>query len=45
MRFTTMAQYSETGVDELEQKLYLLETNELKRIIHRLVPEYTPFLD
>jgi FlaA1/EpsC-like NDP-sugar epimerase len=45
MRFTTMAQYSESGVDELEQKLYLLETNELKRIIHRLVPEYTPFLD
>ena len=45
MRFTTMAPYSESGVDELEQKLYLLETNELKRIIHRLVPEYTPFLD
>ena len=45
MRFTTMAPYSESGVNELEQKLYLLETNELKRIIHRLVPEYTPFLD
>ena len=45
MRFTTMAPYSESGVNELEQNLYLLETNELKRIIHRLVPEYTPFLD
>ena len=45
MRFTTMAMYSESGVNELEQKLYLLETNELKRILHRLVPEYTPFLD
>ena len=45
MRFTTMAKFSESGVNELEQKLYLLETNELKRIIHRLVPEYTPFLD
>ena len=45
MRFTTTAQYSESGVNELEQKLYLLETNELKRIIHRLVTEYTPFLD
>ena len=45
MRFTTMAKFSESGVKELEQKLYLLETNELKRILHRLVPEYTPFLD
>jgi len=45
MRFTTTAMYSDSGVNELEQRLYLLETNELKRILHRLVPEYTPFLD
>jgi FlaA1/EpsC-like NDP-sugar epimerase len=45
MRFTTAAIYSDSGVNELEQRLYLLETNELKRILHRLVPEYTPFLD
>ena len=45
MRFTTAAQWSELGVQDLEQQLYRLETNELKRLLHKLVPEYTPFLD
>ena len=45
MRFVTTAMFSESGVEDLEQKLYLLETNELKRLLHKLVPEYTPFLD
>ena len=45
MRFTTAAQWSELGVQDLEQQLYLLETNELKQLLHKLVPEYTPFLD
>jgi FlaA1/EpsC-like NDP-sugar epimerase len=45
MRFTSAAMFSESGVQELEQQLYRLETNELKNLLHRLVPEYTPFLD
>ena len=45
MRFTTAAQWSELGVQDLEQQLYRLETNELKQLLHKLVPEYTPFLD
>ena len=45
MRFTTAAQWNGLGVQDLEQQLYLLETNELKQLLHKLVPEYTPFLD
>jgi FlaA1/EpsC-like NDP-sugar epimerase len=45
MRFTTNAMFSESGVAELEQQLYRIEPNELKVMIRRLVPEYTPFLD
>lgn len=45
MRFTTNAMFSESGIQELEQELYALESNELKAVLRRLVPEYTPFLD
>ena len=45
MRFTSNAMFSQSGFDELEQRLYRLDSNELKSMLHRLVPEYTPFLD
>lgn len=45
MRFTSNAMFSESGVHELEQQLHALEPNELKVVLRRLVPEYTPFLD
>lgn len=45
MRFTSTAMFSESGVQELEQQLYELDSNELKALLQRLVPEYTPFLD
>lgn len=45
MRFTSTAMFSESGVQELEQQLYDLDSNELKALLQRIVPEYTPFLD
>jgi FlaA1/EpsC-like NDP-sugar epimerase len=45
MRFTSDAILSESGLRELEQQLYQLESNELKAILQRLVPEYTPYKD
>lgn len=45
MRFTTTAMFSESGVQELRQRLYELDSNQLKSLLKRLVPEYTPFLD
>jgi FlaA1/EpsC-like NDP-sugar epimerase len=45
MRFKSTAVFSEAGVVGLEQRLHTMETNELKREMQRLVPEYTPHLD
>ncbi|HVS54044.1 MAG TPA: nucleoside-diphosphate sugar epimerase/dehydratase [Opitutaceae bacterium] len=45
MRFTSGAMFSESGVKELEERLYALDSNEVKKMLQRLVPEYTPFLD
>jgi FlaA1/EpsC-like NDP-sugar epimerase len=45
MRFVSHAMFSESGVKELEQRLYEMDSNELKALLKRLVPEYTPFLD
>jgi FlaA1/EpsC-like NDP-sugar epimerase len=45
MRFTSGAMFSESGVRELQQRLYEMDSNELKAILKRLVPEYMPFLD
>jgi FlaA1/EpsC-like NDP-sugar epimerase len=45
MRFTTNAMFSESGIRELEEQLYTLESNEIKGVLRKLVPEYTPFLD
>lgn len=45
MRFTSSAMFSASGMTELERELYHLDSNELKELLKRLVPEYTPFLD
>lgn len=45
MRFKSDARFSESGVVELEQRLHAMETNDLKREMQRLVPEYTPHLE
>ncbi len=45
MRFTSNAMFSESGIRELERRLYELDGNQLKAILKRLVPEYTPFLE
>jgi FlaA1/EpsC-like NDP-sugar epimerase len=45
MRFVSNAMFSESGVQELEQRLYEIDSNQLKAVLKRLVPEYTPFLD
>ena len=44
-RLTSNAIFSESGVRELEQRLYEFDSNQLKELLKRLVPEYTPFLD
>jgi FlaA1/EpsC-like NDP-sugar epimerase len=44
-RLTSNAMFSESGVRELEQRLYEFDSNQLKELLRRLVPEYTPFLD
>ncbi len=45
MRFVSHAMFSESGVQELEQRLYEFDSNQLKALLKNLVPEYTPFLD
>jgi FlaA1/EpsC-like NDP-sugar epimerase len=45
MRFVTNSMFSESGVRELEEQLYAMDSNELKAVLRKLVPEYTPFLD
>jgi FlaA1/EpsC-like NDP-sugar epimerase len=45
LRFTSNAMFSESGVRELEERLYAMDTNELKALLQRLVPEYTPYLE
>jgi FlaA1/EpsC-like NDP-sugar epimerase len=45
MRLKSNAMFSESGVQELEQRLYELDSNELREILRKLVPEYTPHLD
>ncbi len=45
MRFTSNAMFSESDIRELERRLYELDANQLKAILKRLVPEYTPFLE
>lgn len=45
MRFLPQNPFSESGLKELEQCVHSLEADELKRMLKRLVPEYTPYLD
>ena len=44
-RFTSRAQFSESGLGELEKQLHHLDPNELKQLIKKMVPEYTPYID
>jgi FlaA1/EpsC-like NDP-sugar epimerase len=45
MRFTAKTNFAAADLREIEEKLHELESNELKQMLSRLVPEYTPFLD
>lgn len=45
MRFTSDATLREDAIAELGRQLYVVDANALKALLHRLVPEYTPFLD
>ncbi|MBL9188108.1 MAG: polysaccharide biosynthesis protein [Opitutaceae bacterium] len=45
MRFTSDAAAGEAGLRELEQTLHGMDPNQLKTLLKRHVPEYTPFLE
>ena len=45
MRFTSAAAEAGAGWRELEQPLHAMDANQLKALLRRLVPEYTPFLE
>ena len=45
MRFTSQAAVGEPGLRELEQTLHAMDANQLKALLKRLVPEYTPYLE
>lgn len=45
MRFTSATSFDASGMRELEQRLYQLDSNQLKAVLRKLVPEYTPFQD
>ena len=45
MRFTSQAALGEPGLRELEQTLHAMDANQLKALLKRLVPEYTPYLE
>lgn len=45
MRFTSTSTFEASQLLELEQRLYALDSNQLKVALQKLVPEYTPFLD
>ena len=45
MRFKSNAMFSESGLQELQRRLYEMDSNQLRALLKRLVPEYTPFLD
>ncbi|MBL9202933.1 MAG: polysaccharide biosynthesis protein [Opitutaceae bacterium] len=43
MRFTSPAAPAGSGARELEQPLHAMDANQLKALLQRLVPEYTPY--
>jgi hypothetical protein len=45
MQFRGEASFDPAVMRELEEKLHALESNQLKAILNRLVPEYRPYLD
>jgi len=45
MRFVSKQSFDESEISGLEKQLYQRETNELKKLLQKLVPEYTPYLD
>lgn len=45
MRFVGEVAFSESGLMELEEKLYVLHSSELKKALQGFVPEYVPYLD
>lgn len=45
MRFTSQAAAGDPGLRELEQTLHAMDANQLKALLKRLVPEYTPYLE
>jgi FlaA1/EpsC-like NDP-sugar epimerase len=45
MRFTSAAADGGPGLRELEQPLHAMEASQLKALLHRLVPEYTPHVE
>lgn len=45
MRFTSPAAPADPGIAELERGLHAMDANQLKALLKRLVPEYTPYLE
>jgi FlaA1/EpsC-like NDP-sugar epimerase len=45
MRFTSEAAAGDAGLRELEQPLHAMEAGQLKALLRRLVPEYTPHVE
>ncbi|MDP3071631.1 MAG: nucleoside-diphosphate sugar epimerase/dehydratase [Opitutaceae bacterium] len=45
MRFTSEAGAGDSGLRDLEQTLHAMDANQLKALLKRLVPEYTPYLE
>jgi FlaA1/EpsC-like NDP-sugar epimerase len=45
MRFTSPAAAADPGIAELERGLHAMDANQLKALLKRLVPEYTPYLE
>jgi FlaA1/EpsC-like NDP-sugar epimerase len=45
MQFRGWAAFDPAIMLDLEEKLHVLDSNELKKALRKLVPEYTPYLD
>lgn len=45
MRFTATTSVDQRNRNELDAQVHTLEPNEIKKLLVRLVPEYTPFFD
>ena len=45
MQFRGKATFDPATMQELEQQLHTLDSNQLKEALRKLVPEYTPHLE